>query len=314
MSLSNQLHHRHAQGRIGRESRRCLPEILTSHSMGAKCPLLREAKWKIRSCGCCSFLNGWTVGRLEKFLHQHSRSFEDLQLLQRGLEPGNKKAPGKPPSMTLATLPLTYQTVKEHFQVGLSPKFWYRGIATMARRTGKRKRMASGLLPRLPRVRNGLHQCLDELIGQLPNWKAWEHMGTNACWKHLEASTYDLYMMIQIWYSFTSLKCRVKNALQTRLRQNLDMYISLSSMRFTCQLLSAAMESFHLASCSASRSSRSSRLLYTGFYTCAFAEGWALGAGPCWAGFRAKRIWTPLCHPQRQNSTQCLECLKAFLA
>ena len=142
--------------------------------------------------------------------------------------------------MTLATLPLTYQTVKEHFQVGLSPKFWYRGIATMARRTGKRKRMASGLLPRLPRVRNGLHQCLDELIGQLPNWKAWEHMGTNACWKHLEASTYDLYMMIQIWYSFTSLKCRVKNALQTRLRQNLDMYISLSSMRFTCQLLSAA--------------------------------------------------------------------------
>jgi len=73
------------------------------------------------------------------------------------------------------------------------------------------------------------------------------------------------------------------------------------------------MESFHLASCSASRSSR---LLYTGFYTCAFAEGWALGAGR-WAmlGWIPSQAHLDASLPSTASKfNQCLECLKAFLA
>ena len=154
---------------------------------------------------------------------------------------------------------------------------------------------------------NSLGNFLIEKHGNI-----WEQMHVGNIWKR--AHTICIW-----WYRYDTASRPWSVGLKTRFKLVSGRTLTCISAWAACvspanYWVLPAMESFHLASCSASRSSRSSRLLYTGFYTCAFAEGWALGAGPCWAGFRAKRIWTPLCHPQRQNSTQCLECLKAFLA
>ena len=137
MSLSNQLHHRHAQGRIGRESRRCLPEILTSHSMGAKCPLLREAKWKIRSCGCCSFLNGWTVGEVfTPTLQKFWRSPTSAKGAWAGQQKSSWQAPFYDTCYATSNIPNCQRALPSRSQ----PKIlvsWYRHNGAQNRETQK---------------------------------------------------------------------------------------------------------------------------------------------------------------------------------